>query len=263
MPDFGLELRKKELRAYLRARKLPEVTRYALLSHYRSGSTLLSRLLDSHPDVSCAGEVLVPFLHIEPKLVPFIESFLRFHARNTDAPIGGVVVRIDQLRVLRVPGFHPAPADRIARMARDGWRFIHLVRENTFNQALSNVEANIRGLWHVQKGETHPDDRLVIPVDRLLKGIRWAERIRKAEDAALQGISHHEVFYERDLLEVDRRQRTMNQLFDFLGAGPHEVETTLRKVGRRSLRDRIENVEEVVAAVREGGYGHHLPDDVE
>ena len=262
MPDFGIDLRRRELQAYLRGRKLDEVTRFALLSHYRSGSTLLSRLLDSHPEVRSAGEVLVYYLHVTPKVVPFMESFLRFHARNTNTPIGGVTVRIDQFRVLSIPGLHPSPAERVARMTRDGWKFIHLVRENTFNQALSNVEANLRGLWHVQKGEERPDDRLYIPVDRLIKGIHWAERIRSAEDAALHDIPHHEVFYERDLLELGRRQRTMNELFAFLGAEPHRVETTMRKVGSKPLADRVENVDEVIAAVRKAGYGHHLPDDL-
>jgi hypothetical protein len=40
----------------------PIKTKFVLFAHYRTGSTLLTQILNMHPDILCEGEILTHFI---------------------------------------------------------------------------------------------------------------------------------------------------------------------------------------------------------
>jgi len=230
---------------------------FALISQYRSGSTLLRRLLHAHPEVRCEGEIFLRFLDARPRTVLFPTAFVRAGATGSSHPVCGSVLRIDQLEKCLHRPLHGDPGAFIGRLADKGWTFVHLRRRNALMQALSNVVAHERKRWHRTEGDEGPQ-MIRVDCDRLVEWTRWNEDILAQEESILAPLTHLTLTYEDDLLLAERHQATADRSFRFLGVPSHPVAAPLRRTGAGGLIERVRNYEEVIRRVRSAGLDHYL-----
>lgn len=236
----------------------PPGLRFLIFAQGRSGTTLLTDLLRSHPDVWCDDEMLNATLHM----------------RYRD-PVGRTELRsrIATRRGKRAYGFHVKirqlaeqqgvdPAGYLGALERSQWQFIWLRRENVVRSALSNLVREQRGLAHVRSGSngvpTDHELRFNINPERLVEHARNRRAMHAAERSALGDRHFIEVLYERDLLDSSRHQSTADRVFDELGLPSATVGTDLARTGRDELSDQIENFADVEAAISDAGLAHFL-----
>jgi LPS sulfotransferase NodH len=221
-------------------RPLPR-TRFVIFAQGRTGSTLLTSTLDTHPQIACMDEILSV-----PRAFPI--RFVGNAARSSASECFGFHVKIYQLtswqRVVDVHGW-------LGAMHRRGWKIIFLRRENLLRHVVSNTFAEAAGAYHHRQGEkTKRPDQIVLPIDHMRKMIAERRRLGSEERAALSGIPHLELVYERDLENADRQTGTFARIQAFLGVEHSVLETSLTKAVAKPLGEVIANFGEVRDALK-------------
>lgn len=254
------------------------MTRFYVLSTVRTGSTVLTRTLDQHPEVFCAGELFLPGkIYHQEHQYPFLGSrfirtpgllsrlnapFMRFRvgpfleafyitAGGSDARAVGFKLMLGQ--------YARSPA--AFRRFFDSYRSVRpivLVRRNILKQAVSFARARVTRVFHTSSGQLSKDmrgTRLVIDPVRLYRTMRKLEKHRE-ELLSLVGSDTLRVDYE-DFVEWPALWR---KLCDHLGIATIAVQPALKKIGHESLAAGIENFEDVRRFLASTEYRSYLDD---
>ncbi len=262
--------RLRELAHYVRpiVSSLPEpTTRFVLFAHYRTGSTLLTSLLNQHPELRCDDELFLRFSRTSPEgpraprtlLSP--QGYLEAAGRMAGHDVYGVNLKLYQLRGVLRGEPDSAPERFLQRLAGNGWKFVHLRRENALRLALSAHVADQRQRWHVRAGDERTPERIEVDVRAVLDGIANSEETGRAEDRLMADLDHVRVVYEADLRTPDRHQQVVDRIFDHLGVSAVEVEAGLQRVSSDDLREQIANYDELAGALERDGVDHYLSAD--
>src|SRR5262245_22749797 len=153
---------------------------FVILSAMRSGSGNLQDALSRHPEIDCGAEVFNPS-HVQIWGRLYMEERARrwqrlagssaFMAMTCAAKrrFPGMMLRLARRpRGKRFFGFRLF-GNHISHFALDsllddlnarGARFVHLVRRDTFDQAVSLVRAQITGIWKIRPDTLAPAPRL-------------------------------------------------------------------------------------------------------
>lgn len=224
--------------------------RFVVFAQGRSGSTLLTDLVNSHPDIFCDDEVLT-----FPRRWP--ERYVAALSVGQRRPVWGFKVKIYQLT--EAQGMDE-PGRFLRELHRRGWQVVHLRRRNVVRQALSSMVAEARGgLYHQASGAGRAGD-VTIDVEDLLRRARQRVDFGEQEADALRGIPHLALVYEDDLLDPRCHQPTADRVFAHLGVAPAPVATVLTKLAPAPLAG-VTNADEVAAAVAASPFGGALDGD--
>ncbi len=219
--------------------------KFLIFGRARSGTTLLCRLLDTVPDIHCDLEVL----HYR---VPFPLTYLRqAMPRTAGAPIYGCKLLSYQLvEVQKIK----TPESFFARLAQDGFRFIHSTRE-TLTQCMSLSIAQATRVYLAERGGVRKDATTLDP-DLFVRQVRWNEALLRLETRLLAPYDPIRVHYETDLLDPAQHQATIDRVCKFLGTESHAVAAPMQKVLKKGFDDMVENADAVRAAVHAAGLSH-------
>ena len=220
----------------------------------RSGSTLLTDLLASHPQIECDGEILS-----HPLYVTTPGRLVRDRAKLFSSKAYGFKIRPRHYADQGIAN----PGAFLGGLHADGWRVLHLERRNLLRIALSWVTNDQTGVVH----RTFRDRRRTprarhIPPDALLRQLARVSHDTAVEQAALAGVPHLRLVYEDDLLREDTREATMNRVFEYLGLPPAPVSTRYVRLTSDRLEDVVENHQELKTALRGTAYERFLDTSV-
>jgi hypothetical protein len=149
---------------------------FVILSARRSGSNNLQDALNGHPEIACGGEIFNPtHLHLWDRV--YMEERASGRARMAGARAIFALARGCKrrfpgpvLRLARPPLGKPLFGFRLFgdhieyfglisfldELHARGTRFVHLLRGNTFDQAISLVRAQITGVWKLTPAAATP-----------------------------------------------------------------------------------------------------------
>lgn len=220
--------------------------RFIVLSQSRSGTTLLRRLLNSHPDVSCSGELL-------RKRVPLPQLYLETQSRRCPSKVTGSKVFIHHL--LRNQKIKD-PSRFLLQLNERGYKIIYLKRENILRHSVSQWLRKVTGVTHSSSNTEVPRHR--VDVDFLIRHLKAREYYWEEAERALDGLPYHRITYENDLERSDHHQEAMDEIFSFLEVEPVAVKADLRRINDKQLSEIIENYEEVTLALSGTRYSRWL-----
>lgn len=223
----------------LNPKKLPK-QRFIIYGSGRSGSTLLTSLLNSHPDVFCDGEVLsekvIRRLHFP---LPYIRAISKRASLNGKSTYGCGLMSYQLENHLNINH-----CQFIKDLVLSGWRIIHIRRNNILNVILSILTAQQDNVWELRNSVTYNESRIYVNKKDLLFYINIHKFLHKTEDEILKEVSHYKVVYENDL-ESGQWQFVMNNIFNFLELPPKQVSSNLKKKSNKDIADRITNYAEI------------------
>lgn len=242
------ELRSEALMVPRSLRRAAEPT-FVVLTSGRSGSELLRSLMGAHPlvyhDVEILDrDVLLPRLWVASR-----------RARHQDRA-WGFKVKLQDLTRFQRPAVDPARF--LGGLAEDGYRIIHLRRENVVLQSLSVLRARATGEYH-RRADDAVDPRRVVDCAELVAACGHQMSHMDHELEALSGLDRLTLTYEADLDDPDRHQATGDRVFDHLGLDRVPVATDLTRTRPRSVTDEIVNLDEVRTVLAGIGLLHQLP----
>jgi LPS sulfotransferase NodH len=237
----------------LGARWLQPDARFVIVTPGRSGSELLTDLLDSHPGICCEAEILR-----QRYLLP--EQFIA--GRAAKAGLGGASAYGFKIhcghfgyQVLRErPGY-------LRRLSDSGAQLIFLRRENLLAQAISSTIAN-RTRWHWHRRDSADFTPFELdPVEVLMMAFLFEESDQYLRDL-LYELPHITLIYERDLLEPECQQATVDRIADLLHL-PHAAAVSDHvRFTPRKLSDTIANYEAVADLIRPTRFAPFLDEGV-
>ncbi len=238
------------------------MTRFTILTTQRSGSTVLTRTLDEHPEIFCAGEIfleskkgvhhpewhfpawsitskkqskinkLVNYANLKLNAVKHIKSF---YADAEGAKAKGFKLMYSQIKSAPFIWNY---------LVSEKIKTIILVRENTFKMALSRYRMSKTGMAHSK--ENISIKKVTVPVQQLLEetvrlqGVN--EKLLQLSAAADRLIISYGDFNEWDTL--------LQKIFTFLNVSTATLPPALKKVSADDWRDGIENYAEIETAFK-------------
>jgi LPS sulfotransferase NodH len=225
------------------------LSKFVLFAQGRTGSTLLGDLLGSHPDVYFGDEPLRSRVR-STRLA--VERMRWRHARHAV----GFHVKIYQLtgdQGISDPGAW------LRGMYRHGWRVIALRRDNVLRQVLSNMTAQAVNRYEDRAGAGGNVSVHVDP-DDLLHWMNVRRQLGEDEAAALDGIPHLALSYERDLENAASWPATMQRVFGHLDLDAVPVATNLHRQNPGAVVDLVANYAEVKSALTGTEFAPFLDD---
>lgn len=226
--------------------------RFIVFGRGRSGSTLLVSMLDNHPAITCAGEVL-RFRTINPKA--HLDRVL--NAGTT--PVSGAKLLSYQMRDIHKMSYQ---VDFLRKLADEGVTIIYLVRENLVRHAISNIYARAQRIYHRKSGDaslvgqTRP--KIMITVAEITAWIEGSAQLGEYEKAVLNDVPHRPLTYERDLSTPAARAITWADLLAQFELGFQPIRTTLQKITGDDLRQIIANHDELIDGLTNTPYSRFL-----
>lgn len=241
------------------ARMPGQPTRFVVLATQRSGSTWVVDMLDSHPQVTAYGELMLS-PEKDMMLPRDVEYFSEFLARQSPRArrlgshvlslrfVAGVFERTNGDAIgfkLMYDDFMRNP-ELLGYLAAKRVRIIHVVRENVLDVVISREAAQAKGLYHVW------GERQVEPVSVELDTKHLIGRLRMLE--LQQRFARRWVpllrtpVYEAVYEELLRDPSGFGKLLGVLGADASRsgaLGSSLKKVVRNDHADVIANYEAV------------------
>lgn len=249
-------IKKSKYKNYFDRRINYPENKFVIYTRGRTGSTVLTELLNCHPRIFCDVEIF-NYIYCKSRVM-FPNLYIKSCSKRAaiyHKPVYGFKVKIAQLRYEHEYGNY----DKIlSGLAQDGWKFIHLKRVNFLRHKLSSLIAAETKVFHLRNGEQASKKRIHVDFDTLLEGITYGEEVERTEEENLKDIPHIKVIYETDILDNSRHQVTADRIFSYLGVDSHTVETGLKRITVDRLDEMIENYEEIEKKLTDRGYEKYL-----
>ncbi len=235
------------------------LTRFIVVCHARTGSTLFGSLLNSHPAIAWGGEEFNRHRkqHGAGRLIyhwgrRYPIPRLNWLAWRQRGKIYGCKLAPEYVRDLR---------GMILQLDRQGWLIIHLRRKNKFQEALSRLLAHDTQRYQhfadqPRVGPSVPS--VTVKPVRLVRRLRAVEETDRIEAQALADTPHLQICYEDDLLNSANWEATMGHVFAALGLAPVPLQSNVKKTWDRPYSELITNYAELVETARTAGYSRFL-----
>lgn len=242
-----------EARVFIKSLLVPRNAnqRFLIVGRARSGTTLLTRLLNAQSRIRCDGEVLKRNV-LAPRMF-----FDRLAGKSPAAVFGAKVLSYQMVQVHRMR----APQRFLGSLAARGVKLIHLERD-TFFQTLSLAVAQARQQYHSDKGAGALRTRVRLEPEDFLARLRWSAALLDYERAALAALPHLHISYERDLASPEAQMATLGRVCALFGLDAEPVAAPLKKVLPTAPDRIIENYDEIRQFLEARGCAYFLPDDL-
>lgn len=234
------------------------MTRFVILTTQRSGSTVLTRTLDEHPDIFCAGELF----HESKKGVHHPE----WHFPNWKL-VSGKGSKLNKL--INYPNLKLNAARHLQKFYKDDgtakakgfklmyshiksapfiWNYIAsndikvivLIRSNTFKMALSRYRMEKTGTAHSNDGNVSSSS-LSIPAEALLQQTLQLQNVNEKLLSLSQNTTRLALHYE----DFDNWTSLMQNVDEFLNVPFFDAKPVLKKVSRDNWKEEVKNYKEI------------------
>jgi LPS sulfotransferase NodH len=245
--------------------------KFCIITSQRSGSTWLTQLLNSHPQIKVlAGD---PFWNHSGY---FDGNLPRYHDYCKTTNVSRPWVLFNYLDTLNLETYESKPHDVLGyklmynhikhnpevliKLIFDQYRIIHLARRNVLDLLISNTVGKQYGVYHVTKSDNknkpaYLDPKLLIPTLDLYERSYQTAKVF----LSIIPIPVLEVKYES--LRTDKNG-TLRSIADFLQVDSSSIsfESDLKKANAGLYKDKIENYIQVKKILDNSKYAKLLAD---
>lgn len=252
IPLHSVFLYCKYMNSLMDGRLIHPKTKFVIFGQGRTGSTLLTSLLNSHSEITCEGEILAGRV-LNPLL------YVTYRSRIQSASdVYGFKVKIYQLTHTQKLYLNDV-INFFQKLSEDKWQIIYLRRENLLRHAISNMIVENTGLYHrFSDNRVFWNKKIHVDYQQLLISMEKREKFQEAESCVLKHIDYVPLVYEKDLLDVDAQQKTVDMLCDLIGISRCPAQTNLVRINIGKLSNIVHNYQEIQAKIEQTRFSQFL-----
>lgn len=237
------------------ALKKHTMKRFVILATQRSGSTLLWRTLDQHPNIEAHGEMFLSTLQRKDSYRTYLRSsslhFLQHYVmkkRSVDDYLTQLFRSREDIYAIGFKLMYNHLFGELSRWLKDhDVSIIHLIRKNLLKAILSRETARERNLYHAAAGKRIPQVKITLDPQRLIRDLEGIRKEISLHRKSFYDLPHLEVYYE-DVLS--NREHFYRSVFDFLDVeNISALQEPLKKINPDSVDDLLSNSQEVRQAL--------------
>ncbi len=235
----------------LRPAVYPE-NKFVIYTRGRTGSSVLTELLNCHPEIFCDVEIF-NYMYCHSRVF-FPDLYIRSCSKRAaihHKTVYGFKVKIAQLRFEHKYNNYE---NILKKLSDEGWKFIYLKRENYLRHKLSNIFTTQTNIFRIKNRQEINHKKIRVDCEQLLRGITYSEEVSRTEEENLKNIPHIKITYEGDLLDNSKHQETADKIFGYLNLSTHKVFTDLKRMSSENLEDMLENYDEVYDFFKDTKY---------
>jgi hypothetical protein len=230
----------------------PRTTRFIIVANGRTGSTLLVDLLDSHPMIACADELLNerhwrrrhrPLLWLA-RAFPILYLERQAH-KSTQAAYGFKLKTGGQVHNL---------GSTLTSLHRRGWKLIYLARSDALQQTFSWSVAKLTGRWQTTIEQPGRSQSVTLDVPSFLRDLQTTLHDRQCLAEIMAPLPHLALVYEDDLARPVLRPATCERICTWLGIAPAPCSNRIVRTWEQPYPAMIRNYDEIVAAVADSPW---------
>jgi len=248
------------------------MTRFVVFTTPRTGSSLLIKTLDTHPEIFCAGELFffkgdiyhteyrypfwkfpvgnkVNYLINYPKIFLTLNSFLnKFYEENSKASIEAKGFKLMHFQTYYTPGI-------FNYIKKNNIKVIVLIRKNVLRNTLSDLRARSTKVYH-NNGNTATVTMPTFRVDvhELAEKMQQIEGFNKQLERSTINLNRKIVYYE----DFENWEETIAGILNYLTVTDMPLQPASRKLNPDKLGDMIENYAEVSRWLSENNYAQYI-----
>lgn len=248
------------------------MTKFVVFTTPRTGSSLLIKSLDAHPEILCAGELFFfkgeiyhnewhyPFLRLPLignklnyavnylKVKSSLPGFLnRFYADKNDG-LKAKGFKLMHFQTFYTPGIFDY-------LKRSNVKVIVLIRKNVLRNTLSDLRARSTKVYHNEgNSDTLTIPRFKINLQELDKKMKQIEGFNVQLDKTTKGLNRKIIYYE----DFENWNETISDVLHYLEVKDMPLKAASKKLNPESLEDMIENYEETVSWLSQNGYEKYI-----
>lgn len=248
------------------------MTKFVVFTTPRTGSSLLIKTLDTHPEIFCAGELFFfkgdiyhteyqyPFWHFPfsaklnylinyPKIFLTLNNFLnKFYHKNNTGSIKAKGFKLMHFQTYYTPGI-------LNYIKKNNIKVIVLIRKNILRNTLSDLRARSTKVYHNNRDAT----TLTIPmfkvdVHELERKMLQIDGFNKQLERSTVNLNRKIVYYE----DFGNWEETISGVLNYLDVTDVPLKPALKKLNPDKLEDMIENYPEVSRWLSENNFAQYL-----
>lgn len=247
--------------------------RFIIFTTQRSGSTVLTRTLDEHPEIFCAGEIfheindihhpewhfpswalseknktlrkfdkVINYPNLRLRALPHIKKF--YAAAEPGEKARGFKLMVSHMRTM------PFVWDYLKQ---ENVKVIVLIRKNIFKTALSRLRKDETRLPHLAGGQIENKSIRIAP-EKLLKQLNFLENVNRQLLNYSEGMDRIVIYYE-DFTQWDAM---LHKVFDFLKVSPLTLQPVLTRLSNKDWREEVKNYQEIEKLMAEHNYTQYF-----
>jgi hypothetical protein len=246
---------------------------FIIFTTQRSGSTVVTRTLDEHPEIFCAGELfqtsndihhpewhfsswgidsksftilkmnkVINYPNMRLRSIPHIKKFYSANAKGEK--IRGFKLMLTQIKT--APHLWEYLKQRNVKV-------IVLVRNNVFKTTLSRYRKAENRIAHTVEAN-NSSFQFYVPGEKLIQQMQELERVNKNLIKLSEGMQRLVINYEDFHNWDDLMHRTQT----FLQVTPITMKPVLKKVGAIKWQDEVENHAEIEQLLKQNNFTQYL-----
>ncbi|MEM6641571.1 MAG: hypothetical protein AAF616_01215 [Bacteroidota bacterium] len=224
--------------------------KFVLFGRGRSGSSLLTDILNSSDQIFCDKEILNRPVLNAPK---FIENRRKFH--KTD--LYGFKLLSYQLR--EIVRTQDPRAFLHHLVLSEGYKMVFMSRRNLLRQTLSKHYSRFRNEWHSTNAEVKRP-MMKVDIQLLLKHLGEGEDLALFEKNVIDGLEYFEIVYEDDLATSASQKEVVDRLSSYLGVEKFAFTNSYKKITGEHISDFVNNYGELESALKSTRHHKYLED---
>lgn len=249
------------------------LTKFIIFTTQRSGSTVLTRTLDEHPEIFCAGELfqtseeihhpewhffswgidsknftvlkfnkVINYPNMRLRSIPHIKKFYNANAKGEKAR--GFKLMITHIKTAPYLWEY---------LKQENVKVIVLVRNNVFKTTLSRYRKAENRVAHTVEAN-NKTFQFYVPGEKLINQMKELERVNKSLVRFSEGMDRLLINYE----DFQNWDELMHRVQNFLQVTPIAMKPVLKKVGAVKWQDEVENYTEIEQLLQQNNFTQYL-----
>ncbi|HEY6978157.1 MAG TPA: hypothetical protein VH396_17775 [Chitinophagaceae bacterium] len=248
------------------------MTKFVIFTTPRTGSSLLIKTLDNHPEILCAGELFffkgdiyhtenqypfwrfpvsnkINYLINYPRIFLTLNNFLnKFYKENDKTGIKAKGFKLMHFQTYYTPGI-------LNYFSKNNIKVLVLIRKNILRNTLSDLRARSTKIYHSHGNTgTVTIPMFKVDVDELGKKMQQIEGFNKQLERSTVNLNRRIIYYE----DFRNWEETISGILNYLSVTNMPLQPASKKLNPEKLEDMIENYTEVSSWLFENNYAQYL-----